>query len=91
MKDSLLLQYCGCFYILNTQNRSETTSYEGLQITLLHLPEQELHRLPWKLNVRVLPGFLYMQIMLLQKARHIQGCDLRSVTETLALHVIFST
>lgn len=31
--------------------RSETSSYEGLRITLLHLPEQELRRLPWKLNV----------------------------------------
>lgn len=32
--------------------RSETSSYEGLQITLLHLPEQDLPRLPGKLNVR---------------------------------------
>lgn len=31
--------------------RSETSSQEGLQITLLHLPEQDLPRLPEKLNV----------------------------------------
>lgn len=31
--------------------RSETSSYEGLQITLLHLPEQDLPRLPGKLTV----------------------------------------
>lgn len=31
--------------------RSETSSYECLQITLFHLPEQDLPNLPGKLNV----------------------------------------
>lgn len=69
---------------------SETSSYKGLLITSLHLPEEELHRLPWKLNSENQSTWFdkcRLCCFRRQELAHLQGLNL--VMETLALHITF--
>lgn len=70
---------------------SETSSYKGLLITSLHLPEEELHRLPWKLNISENQNTWFdkhgLHCFRRQELVCLLGVNL--VMETLALHITF--